>query len=626
VLEIRSRTLPDDHPELQRARTNLAATLHALGDLPGARSLDEKVLAIRSRTLPVDHPDLQRARLNFASAAKDLGDLPQARALEEKALEILSRSLPDDHPDLQIARGNLASTLWLLGDLRGARALEETVLEVASRSPHGDRPELQWARVNLAGTLLGLGELERARDLGEKALEVDARTLPEDDPELQHARRTFAGILAAEASVARRGPGSNREDAAAADQEKRIRGIVNSYAQALRSAARLAIVDASSREAEARVSTLQVEGLATVFSFAEGIGVFGSDSEAQRDAFICSETLRAVALASARLARAAGADPDYEVLRGRRREASAELARLGQTGDSVDAFERAREKVEEADRDLVRLGTSVAPGVLAALSPTLHSLEARLTRTDALVSFRRYARWRIEPNDPPAWLQTESLCAFVVRSGSDGQPHLARVELGPIELVDRATQEWRDAIGIDRERGASDLADTGANTRRCVGWSSIRSRRLSPERRAWSSRSTTRSTPCRSTPCRSAGRRGSSAIGSPSRFADRCSSCYSTTSRRPRMARSSRSAIAPSIAGPCRPGRIPRRSRTSSRPRWHADPRRPACCAGEPGSVASARCRPLAKRCARSRSTSTKRSRAMRPSPCSSAAPPRARR
>ena len=40
--------LPDDHPDLQVARGNLANTRYALGDLPGALALDEKAFAVRA--------------------------------------------------------------------------------------------------------------------------------------------------------------------------------------------------------------------------------------------------------------------------------------------------------------------------------------------------------------------------------------------------------------------------------------------------------------------------------------------------------------------------------------------------------------------------------------------------
>ncbi len=195
--DFRSRTLPEDHPELQKARGNLAAALSDLGDLPGARALEEQVLAVRSRTLPEDHPELQTARGNLALTMSDLGDLVGARALEEQVLAARSRTLPEDHTHLQAARLNLALTMFALGDLHGARALFAQVHAIYSRTLPEDHPNLQTARGNLAAAMYALGDLAGARSLQEQVLAVSSRTLPEDHPGLQSARGNLAVTMKA---------------------------------------------------------------------------------------------------------------------------------------------------------------------------------------------------------------------------------------------------------------------------------------------------------------------------------------------------------------------------------------------------------------------------------------------
>ena len=195
VLEVRSRTLPDEHPDLQSARFHLANSLYALGDLTGARALQEKVLDVFSRTLPDGHPNLQKARSFLAATLYKLGDLTAAKVLQEQVLEVDSRTLPDEHPDLQKARGNLALTRRKLGDLQGAMALQEKVLEVRTRTLPEGHPELQEARQKLADTLVSLGDHAGARLLEEQVLEVHARTMPDEHPDLQKARSRLAATL-----------------------------------------------------------------------------------------------------------------------------------------------------------------------------------------------------------------------------------------------------------------------------------------------------------------------------------------------------------------------------------------------------------------------------------------------
>ena len=173
----REASLPDDHPNLQLARGNLAATKKALGDLAGALALQEKVLAVLSATQPDDHPGLQTARGNLAATKRVQGDLAGALALQEKVLAVRLATLPDDHHDLQVARGNLANTKKELGDLPGALALEEKVLAVFSATLPDDQPDLQTARGNLAGTKKALGDLSAAAQLQRAAVAGALRRL-----------------------------------------------------------------------------------------------------------------------------------------------------------------------------------------------------------------------------------------------------------------------------------------------------------------------------------------------------------------------------------------------------------------------------------------------------------------
>ena len=192
VLAAYERTLPEDHPELLAARGNLAVSMSQMGDLAGARALYESVLATYERTLPEDHPSLLRARGNLAVTTSQLGDLAGARALEESVLAGYERTLPEDHPNLLLARGNLASSMSAMGDLAGARALRESVLAACERTLPEDHPELLRARGNLAVTMSQMGDLAGARALRESVLAAYERTLPEDHPDLLAARGNLA--------------------------------------------------------------------------------------------------------------------------------------------------------------------------------------------------------------------------------------------------------------------------------------------------------------------------------------------------------------------------------------------------------------------------------------------------
>ncbi len=447
VLEVRLAVLPADHPHLQAARMNLARTLGHLGDVAGARTLFEKVLEVRSRTLPEDHTDLQRARQGLALSMYALGDAAGARALIEDVLEVFSRTLPAEHPELQRTRENLAIALKHMDDLAGARAIEEAVLEVYSRTLPADHPDLQRTRRNLATTIDALGDYPGARVLFEQVLEVGSRTLPAHHRDLQQARGNFAFTLAHERVRENEETGGIPRGGGNEEFAK----LAGDFIRSLAHRAHEAVLSGSSREAEERCANLSND-LGRALSFAEGLGVFGRDGSLERLAFLSSESTRGGPLLSASLARRATEHPRYAELRGEIRSVSAELARFAQGGAGADEFDRARSRRDMAERELVGLARDLLGAEAGARELDLAALSAELAEKDAIVAYRRYKRSRVEADGKDTF--TDSLCAFVVRSGE----RLHRVELGPIEPIETAVKSWREAIGVRLERGLSKTA------------------------------------------------------------------------------------------------------------------------------------------------------------------------
>jgi tetratricopeptide (TPR) repeat protein len=152
VFDIRSKTLAPDDAVLLSTQDNLALAMQELGELEGARDLQEHALAIRTRTLPDDDRNIQLARATWLSPSR-IRRPRGARSLEEKVLEVRARTLPEDDLDVQRARVNLGGTLYLDRDFAGARVLFEEALAGLARTLPEDHPLLQPARNNVAATM-----------------------------------------------------------------------------------------------------------------------------------------------------------------------------------------------------------------------------------------------------------------------------------------------------------------------------------------------------------------------------------------------------------------------------------------------------------------------------------------
>jgi CHAT domain-containing protein/tetratricopeptide (TPR) repeat protein len=448
-----------------------------LGDLDAARVLQEAVLEVRSRTLADDHPDLQVARANLALSLKAVGDLPAARALEEKVLEIRSAALAEDHPELQWARNNLAATLYLLGDAGSARALYAQIIGALSRTLANDHRDLQRARAGLALALQALGEFDAARTLQEAVLEASSRTLHDGHPHLQEARLNLALTLLAESTLG-----------VTAGNEERVVQLLEAVARAQMAAAHELSQTASSREAEERCASFALY-LDTVISAAFGYGTFGRSPRLESAAFALSEATRNAGLAAATAIRRAAIAPGHAELRARLRAASADLAARAQGGTDTAEFQRARVARESIERELLELLQDIGASGFAGGAFGASSVAAALQPGQVAIAYRRYARSTVrgpsvdtEPAKAraPCFSSVDSLCAFVVRgtetTDQRGLSPLVLVDLGPLTPIETAVETWRDGLGLAAGRGLRavaraaehDQTERGATIRRLV--------------------------------------------------------------------------------------------------------------------------------------------------------------
>ena len=195
VLSARMLTLDEDHDDVQRARGNLANTLVETGKLKEACELEEKIVAVWTRTRGATFEPLIIAQDNLGDTLRTLGKAQRALELHRKVLAARLLTLPDDHAKVQAARVNVGLALSAVGKPLEAHRLLQKALDILSRShPHDDR-RVQVARAGLATTLALLGRLDRALELQERVLAVHEKTLPHHDGNVQRARHELAWTL-----------------------------------------------------------------------------------------------------------------------------------------------------------------------------------------------------------------------------------------------------------------------------------------------------------------------------------------------------------------------------------------------------------------------------------------------
>ncbi|MDR2349112.1 MAG: tetratricopeptide repeat protein, partial [Deltaproteobacteria bacterium] len=195
ILAIESRTYGTDTMRYWRTLSDKAGLLKRSGDYPGALEARKAVLENAERISGPGNHETVVAKHNLADAFEDAGDYPEAIAAYREALEERLAFLGEEHPDVLANKSNLAGVLQKNGDYREALRLRREVLEARERTLGPEDPITLGSKSNLARLHNFLGEYDRARDLFREVLSVRERELGSDHPDARLAKNNLAVVL-----------------------------------------------------------------------------------------------------------------------------------------------------------------------------------------------------------------------------------------------------------------------------------------------------------------------------------------------------------------------------------------------------------------------------------------------
>lgn len=182
TIDLESRLLAPDDPQIAVAYLNLAGVLLDLGDAAAARTWVTRAIGVEEAALEPSHPTLAVSYNLFGVVLRELGELEAAREHMERALQIDYLHYPPDHPELATRLSNLALILQSLGQSDVARGYLERAIEIDEKHRHPTHPVLAVRYGNLATVLNRLGDHSGARDLVHRGMAISARHFDEDHP------------------------------------------------------------------------------------------------------------------------------------------------------------------------------------------------------------------------------------------------------------------------------------------------------------------------------------------------------------------------------------------------------------------------------------------------------------
>ena len=183
-LDIRQRTLPNNHPHLATSYDNIGLVYSNMREYPQALSFHEKALGIYQKTLPDDDPDLAISYNNIGLVYSNMEEYPKALSSHEKALSIRQRTLPANHPSLAVSYNNIGAVYFNMGQYPQALSFYEKALDIRQKVLPTNHPDVAQSYNNIGLVYSNMEEYPKALSSHEKALSIRQRTLPANHPSL----------------------------------------------------------------------------------------------------------------------------------------------------------------------------------------------------------------------------------------------------------------------------------------------------------------------------------------------------------------------------------------------------------------------------------------------------------
>jgi CHAT domain-containing protein/tetratricopeptide (TPR) repeat protein len=186
--------LGQDHPLVGTSLHNRALLYHAMGRYQEAELLYQRSLKIREARLPRDHPDLAGSLHNLAGLYQAMGRYQDAEPLCVRSLQALEARLGQDHPDVAYLVINLAELYRALGRYKDAEPLYQRGLKIRETKLGKDHPRVANALNNLGNLYQDTRRYEEAESLYRRSLKIREARLGQDHPDVANSLNSLASL------------------------------------------------------------------------------------------------------------------------------------------------------------------------------------------------------------------------------------------------------------------------------------------------------------------------------------------------------------------------------------------------------------------------------------------------
>jgi tetratricopeptide (TPR) repeat protein/tRNA A-37 threonylcarbamoyl transferase component Bud32 len=184
ALDIRTKSLGPDHPDVATTLSELGTVLWRKGEFAKAKALQEQALTIREKRLGPDSEVVASSLHNLGTLNWSQGDYDEARRLLERALAIREKILGPEHADVASTLNSLGAIAYKEGDLKKAGVMWERTVAIREKVLGPDHPWVAQTLNNLAIVHTYTGDPKGAVPLLERVVQIQEKVLGPKHPDL----------------------------------------------------------------------------------------------------------------------------------------------------------------------------------------------------------------------------------------------------------------------------------------------------------------------------------------------------------------------------------------------------------------------------------------------------------
>ena len=198
ALDIKWRTIGEDHPDTAATIHSIGRVLLAQGDYSGALERYNQALDIKRRTIGEDYLSTASTINNIGHVLLAHGDYSGALERYNQALDIKHRILGEDHPSTAVTIHSIGRVLLAQGDYSGALERHNQALDIKRRILGEDHPSTAVTIHDVGRVLSAQGDYSGAFERYSQALDIYHRILGEDHPDTATAIHNIGRVLSAQ--------------------------------------------------------------------------------------------------------------------------------------------------------------------------------------------------------------------------------------------------------------------------------------------------------------------------------------------------------------------------------------------------------------------------------------------